>query len=350
MKKGTCGLKAAGLTAILVGSVLLVGCGNSASTAAAASSSAEPDKPSAQPESTAPAEQKEAADFSAVPEGFRIVTIGSGAPGVNPERGNASTLVQYKDKYFLVDCGYGTCLELTKLGLPNENITNLLITHEHEDHNADFTHFLVEGWYTTPNGRTHLNLVGPQVSTLYENTYDINKDDIEGRLEVASKQGNGVTEKGISEDVVIRDLTENDESSTLDGVAIEAQKVLHGNMNAYSYKFTADGHSVVVTGDVAYTDDLKDFYKDADILVIDAVTMTGYFANIPEEQIEKSLGNTHMTESQMAKLLADTQVKNVVLTHISGSMADYDGVVQTFKDAGYRGIVYEAYDGLSLEL
>lgn len=339
---------------------MLYGCGNPSGGGSQEPSTSAGEEMSSNQEAEKPAEavqapgnvadDQEKVDFSTVPEGFRVVTVGSGAPGVNPARGNASTLVQYKDKYFLVDCGYGTCLRLTELGLPIQNITNVLITHEHEDHNADFDHFMLAGWYNAQSGRTTLNLVGPQVQTLYDDIYDMNKDDIDGRLEVGAKQGTGVSTDGISTNVNIYDVTDADYSMELDGVQITMHKVIHGNMQAYSYRFTADGKSVVVTGDVAYTDDLAAFYKDTDLLVIDALTMTGYFSQFTEEMIEKSMGNTHMTQTQMGKLLNDSGAKGVILTHIGGEFIDYDATVEYFRSTGYEGEVYGAYDGMAVEL
>src|SRR3954465_13926687 len=55
--------------------------------------------------------------FETVPAGFRVVTIGSGNPKTENGRGAPSTLVQFKDKFFLVDSGEGTTSTLLKNGL-----------------------------------------------------------------------------------------------------------------------------------------------------------------------------------------------------------------------------------------
>lgn len=293
---------------------------------------------------------KEKENFAEIPDGFRAVTVGSGAPGVDLKRGNPSTLVQYRDRYFLVDCGYGTCRTLTELGLGISRIRNVLFTHQHEDHNADFGHFLVAGWYDVKNGRKSINIVGPQVQLLYEDTYEIFEDDIKGRIDVGARQGAGVTAEGISENVHIHDIGSSEYSLELEGIRIDMHQVLHGNMLSYAYRFSAGGGSVVVTGDLAYTEDLADFCRDADILVIDAMTMTGYFSKFTEEMIERSMGGTHMTQRQMGALLADCRAKNVILTHIGGEFIDFDATVKYFESAGYEGKVYGACDGFSLEL
>lgn len=284
------------------------------------------------------------------PDGFRVITIGSGAPGVSLKRGNPATLVQYQDKYFLVDCGYGACRTLVKNGIEIYDIRNILITHQHEDHNADFMHLLLAGWYDAKNSRTEVNIVGPQTKLLYENTYKICEDDIVGRIEVGSRQKAGINSDGISTNVGIYDLTEDDVSLKLDGVAIDAHKISHGNMQSYSYRFTADNKSVVVTGDVAYTDDLADFYKGTDLLVVDAMTLTGFFSMFTEDMIEKAMGNTHMSQRQIGKVLMDSGAKDVILTHIGGDFIDFDASAAYFRSIGFEGEIYGAYDGMTVDL
>ncbi|WP_420489165.1 MBL fold metallo-hydrolase [Neobacillus vireti] len=100
--------------------------------------------------------------FETVPAGFRVVTVGSGNPKTEVGRRAPSTLVQFKDKYFLVDSGENTTSTLLKIGLPAEKITNMLFTHQHVDHNGGFWNFFIDGWQG-PTGRRSLNLVGPQV-------------------------------------------------------------------------------------------------------------------------------------------------------------------------------------------
>lgn len=64
-----------------------------------------------------------------VPEGFRVVTIGISGPPmevVNMDRTWPATLVQYQDKYFLVDCGGGATHGLVKAGILPSEVKNML--------------------------------------------------------------------------------------------------------------------------------------------------------------------------------------------------------------------------------
>ena len=69
-----------------------------------------------------------AAPEANVPDGFRVIIIGSGNPKLDIKRGGPSTLVQYKDKYFLVDCGQWATQGLLKVGIEVTGIKNMLFT------------------------------------------------------------------------------------------------------------------------------------------------------------------------------------------------------------------------------
>ena len=287
---------------------------------------------------------KQVVDFQTKPEGFRVVTVGSGSPVMSLRRTAPATLVQYKDKYFLVDCGYGTCLTLFELGLEMEDITNLLITHQHEDHNADFAHFLIAGWYNAMNPRPSLNYIAHHAKLFYEKTCEMYREDILGRQAMGTLSMDGIRDK-----VTVFDLNGDTFGVELDGVKIDALRVVHGNMSSYAYKFSAGGQCVVVSGDTAYCDGLTEFCAGADILVMEAATMTGYFAKFTPEMLANKMSGTHIMEPELARLLAEAKPGKVILTHIINDFIDLEATSANFRAAGYQGEIIGAYDGLSAE-
>lgn len=75
-----------------------------------------------------------AADLFAAtpPSGFAVASLGSGS------RGNG-TLVRGPDGYLLIDCGFtlrGTRERLARLGVTPDQLTAILVTHEHSDHGS----------------------------------------------------------------------------------------------------------------------------------------------------------------------------------------------------------------------
>ncbi|WKA59130.1 YkuS family protein [Planococcus shenhongbingii] len=278
--------------------------------------------------------------FATVPEGFRVVTVGSGNPLTEIGRNSPSTLVQFKDKYFLVDCGANTTSTLLELGLPAEKITNMLFTHQHVDHNGDFWTFFIDGWQGS-DGRRALNLVGPQVQELYDTTVKFFKKDLEYRASL------GTAKDGALTNVNITDFTEEHHSLELDGVKITAIPVPH-TAPTYAYRFEAEGQSVVISGDLAYTDNLAPFAKGADILVLDGM-MTGTFSALSEKaakNLRDGLEGSHATTEELAKMAADAGAKKAVLTHIGLGGIDTEYVKKAFSDANFKGEIVPAEDGL----
>ena len=280
--------------------------------------------------------------FETIPDGFRVVIVGSGSPKTEVGRNAPSTLVQFKDKYFLVDCGASATSTLTKIGLPVNNITNMLFTHQHVDHNGDFWTFFIDGWQGL-NGRRSLNLTGPRVQELYDTTVDFFKDDLSYRARL------GTAKDGALTNVNITDFTEDQHSLELDGVQITAIPVPH-TAPTYAYRFDADGQSVVVSGDLDYTADFAPFAKGVDILVIDGM-MTTDFSAISEqgaENLSEGLLGSHATPESLAKMAADSGAKKVVLTHLGLGKVDMSTVNKAFSAVNFQGEIIVAEDGLSI--
>lgn len=303
------------------------------------------DKSSVEEETTA-AVVEDTSVFATVPEGFRVMTVGTGSPNIEVTAGGGSTLVQYQDKFFLVDCGFNSVATLMENGLTLPQVTNMLFTHQHNDHNADFWTFFVAGW-GSPFGRRSLNLVGPGVQELYDVTTTFFDEDIAYRQTVGGYPSDGATTL-----VNITDFTEDNYSMEIDGVTITAMKVPH-SITAYAYKFEAGGETVVVSGDLTYTDAFAEFAKGADILVMDAM-LAGNYSDVPETIVDsllEQLAKAHIGSDEIGQIAKDAGVKNLVLTHIGEGVTTemMDELTASYEEVGYTGKVTLGYDGLTVE-
>jgi ribonuclease BN (tRNA processing enzyme) len=74
-----------------------------------------------------------------------------------------SVLVMVDGVGYLVDAGVGTLLRLNQAGFDPAVLTDIFITHNHQDHNADLGNFMGFGWTTGRFGKSHraLNVWGP---------------------------------------------------------------------------------------------------------------------------------------------------------------------------------------------
>ena len=284
-----------------------------------------------------------ASSIAQTPDGFVVTIIGSGNPLLSPDRANPSTLVQYKDKQFLVDCGTGSITSLLKLNIEPGKINNMLFTHHHYDHNADYWAFVIGGW-GYPGGRRQLNLVGPPgTKTLHQMTLDFYKTDLDYRMTVI-----GISGAGLRSDVNIRELTSRMESFELDGVKISTLRVPH-TIETYAYRFDAGGQSVVISGDLTYTPHFAPFAKNADIIVLDGQMSVDFasFQPVPTALVKRNLLKSHISNPEIAKIAADASPKKFILSHLCGTM-DLPGNIKLYRDVGYKGEVIQAYDGLKI--
>lgn len=280
---------------------------------------------------------------SAAEDGFVVTVIGSGNPKLSPQRANPSMLVEYGQVQFLVDCGSGAVANLMKFGVEPGKIKNMLFTHHHADHDSDYWSFAIGGW-GYPGGRRELTLVGPVgTNALHQATLDFYGKDLDYRTEIV-----GFPEEGIRKNVVIRELAEETESFDLDGVKITALRVPH-TIETYAYRFDAGGQSVVISGDLTYSPSFAPFAKGADIIIFDG-QMSGDFSDLPPEAAPKIMENllkSHISNNEIAKVAADAAPAKFVLAHLSGAM-DLQANTKLYREAGYKGEVIEAVDGLRI--
>jgi ribonuclease Z len=294
-----------------------------------------PDKAESSTEVESTKETSDANKEKNTPDGFRVTTIGTGSPPIEGGKTWPATLVQYQDKNFIVDCGGGCTHGLAKTGIHPREVSNLLFTHHHVDHNSDFITALIAGWATS-NPRTELNLIGTEgTKKFYDFVIDFYKDDIEYRIKTGYTQADGMTEN-----VNVQDLSGGEEFE-IDGVKISTTPVPH-SIETIAYKFEAGGQTVVLSGDLKYDEAFIDFTKDADLLVMD-----GMLAEVMEgdpfyeefQKIKPQLASAHITLEEIGKIAAEANVKQVVLNHLMNGEIDADLTSEIIKEQGYEGNV-----------
>lgn len=270
--------------------------------------------------------------------GFRVITLGSGAPPQSLDRSSPCTMIQFQDKYFVVDMGYGASQQMVKLGIEPADVSNVLFTHLHADHSLDYGYFLIIGWH---DGRECLNVTGPKGTVKMHEAYtDIYDGDIMYRANL------GISLKGIKEDVGFREV-KGGESFGLDGVKISCIQVPH---TAYtvSYKFQAAGKTVVVSGDLMYHEPFVEFIQGADMVIFDANQADSTFLQERGPRFRANLEKSHATVPQLGQMAEKAGVPSIVLTHLTPGTF----IGQMIKDiaAVYNGEVIVAEDLLAIDV
>ncbi|HEX7333130.1 MAG TPA: MBL fold metallo-hydrolase [Pyrinomonadaceae bacterium] len=243
----------------------------------------------------------------------RVVLLGTkGGPRVGEAgRSNPSTLILINDVPYLVDCGYGVTKQLITKGVALDRLKYIFITHHHSDHNLEFGPLLYNTWIT--GLPAHIDAYGPPgLAKMAENFFDYLKFDIDTRIvdEGRTDPRKLVTSHEIKPGVVLVN----------DDVKVSARLVPHPPIKeAYAYRFDAKDRSVVISGDTAYSPELAEFAKGADVLVHEVMYLPGIEAllkRLPNaKRLREHLMAAHTLPEDVGKVAAQAGVKTLVLTH-----------------------------------
>src|SRR5262245_11013467 len=87
------------------------------------------------------------AGANAIPEKTTLLLLGTqGGPGVGLMRAQTASVIFAGGQPYLVDCGYGTVRGLVQAGLRLAQISNVFVSHLHNDHTADIAAMLSLKW------------------------------------------------------------------------------------------------------------------------------------------------------------------------------------------------------------
>ena len=190
---------------------------------------------------------------------FKVTLLGTGVPTPSPERFGPSTLVEAGNQKLIFDCGRGCTQRLYQQKVPFSEVTALFLTHLHSDHIVGVPDLWLTGWIV--GRKTPLRVWGPsgtrQMMKHLEEAYAF---DIHIRRDVDEQiaaPGVVVEAKDIEQGVVYDS----------GGVKVTAFTVDHGAVKpALGYRVDYAGHSVVLSGDTRYSENLIKFAQGTDVL------------------------------------------------------------------------------------
>jgi len=278
---------------------------------------------------------------------FSVIIVGSGSPQYAPDRSSPSALIQYQGRFFLVDMGNGTQARLNELGLIPRQIEALLLTHHHLDHNEEFGPLLM---HTRLMG-ARPEIVGPPTTQkLVDFTLDFYAEDIAYRL---GRLGRTMQD---FDHPTAREL-QGGEHFALGGMQVSTTRVNH-TIHTVAYRFDAGGQSIVISGDLSYTESLIDLAHGADVLVIDsgaAIVRQGRAVpggrpggpGTPSEVGRSDGVNPHGSFEDVVTMARKSGAKRLVLTHIAPGEVDEAATMAAIKKT-YSGEVIVACDLLEI--
>jgi|WetSurSiteA1Bulk_404760.scaffolds.fasta_scaffold08536_2 ribonuclease BN (tRNA processing enzyme) len=264
-------------------------------------------------------------------KGSTLILLGTqGGPGVTLARGETASVLVVGGQLYLVDCGYGTLRALIQAGLSYNDLSNVFLTHLHNDHTSDIAALLSHKW---TSGRAQAATVhGPfGTAALVEGAIAFFKGDTEIRV---VDEGRTVRPESLfhGHDIAMSGPTEifRDERVTVRAVENthfpeRAKKRMP--YRSVAYRFDMADRSVVFSGDTAYSTDLVALAKTADVFLCEAMdaALHKQMESAAKEAIAKNTESvarhvieTHSTTEDVGRMAAEAKVKTVVLNHLIG--------------------------------
>ena len=240
-----------------------------------------------------------------------VTLLGTGYPLPRIDRFGPSTLVRAGDEILVFDCGRGASQRLWQLGIPLGDVTALFLTHLHSDHTVGIPDLWLTGWLAGPTGhRTEPFVVfGPPgtraMMAHLEQAYaaDIRIRTAEAKL---PPRGVAISATEIGQGVVYRK----------GGVTVTAFTVDHGRWvkHALGYRVDYAGHSVVISGDTRFNENLIHFATGSDVLVHEVALARPEL--LPLSPQARQILNHHTSPEEAGTIFTRAKPRLAVYTHI----------------------------------
>lgn len=243
---------------------------------------------------------------------FKVTLLGTASPAPRPDRFGPSTLVEAGDQKLLVDAGRGVPIRLRQLNVALGKIDVLFITHYHSDHTSGIPDVWLTGWLPSPYARrtTPFHVIGPVgAKALMSNLEKAYALDIKIRLEDEKLPPEGIA-------TFVEEFDKDGVVYEKNGVKVIAFEVNHGPAirPAVGYRIEYKGHSVVISGDTRYNQNVIKYGTGADVLIheVGSARPELLATSIPVQRIIAH----HTTPREAGMVFSQAKPKMAVYTHI----------------------------------
>jgi ribonuclease Z len=274
---------------------------------------------------------------------LRVTLVGTGGPEYFPDRQGIATLVEAGETKLLFDVGRGTAQNLYLSEVNPKDITNIFLTHLHNDHYEGLTEIWLTPWFLL--GRDHgFAMWGPDgTAEMVEGMRAMFRHDLEHRVNKFNPiETLAIDVHPLAEGVVF------DEA----GVTVTAFPVEHADGNpAFGFRVDYDGRSVVLSGDTTLSENVIRYGDGADVIVHNVIAFSDRLSAMPEMQ---GVLAKLTTPEQAAEVFSRTNPELAVYSHfVTKDLSPKQGpevIVARTRAAGYDGPLLAGEDRMKITI
>lgn len=300
----------------------------------------------------------------------RIVFLGTSAGVPTTRRGLPSVCLIWRGEGILFDVGEGTQRQMTFAGISLLKIRKILVTHLHGDHVLGIPGMLMS--MSLLNRESTLDIYGPASLRIFLNnllpnirdslTFQINLHSVSAsgivcrgrdysifahradhmrdswiyKFEEDPRPGKFDEEKaralGLGPSPKRRELVQGREIVGPDGRVIKPSDVVSP---------PRPGFSMVYTGDTAPSEDIVEFSKGVDILI--------HESTFGRDKEDRAAALKHSTNVSAAKIARQSNVKLLILTHISARYDDLEALKRDAQEIFPNVIIAEDFKTIEVD-
>jgi ribonuclease BN (tRNA processing enzyme) len=298
---------------------------------------------------------------STPPVATRVITLGTqGGPLPVSHRAQPANAVVVGDRIYLVDAGNGVMQQLARAGLDYRRIGQIFITHNHDDHNADWGTLM--GFQLTAGRSQPVTVYGPYgTESMLKGFLQYYQPNDRIRRADARIASSAVSL------LHAHDITSNGLVYADELVKVTAVEVCHYHFDAatrpemaqdksFAFRFQTPDKVIVFSGDTGACPALVEFARDADLLIHEVINLELIADSLhkfmgPQAKpdffnaVMRHMAEDHTTPEDIGKLATAAHVKKVVLSHFTpGRDTDPDSAYVDGVKKFYAGPVVAAKD------
>lgn len=260
------------------------------------------------------------------------------------DRFGPSILVEAGGELFMFDTGRGCLQRLQQLGHEYRDVRAVFLTHLHSDHIVGLPDFWLTGWIVSRAQRP-LTLFGPvgtvsmahhlEEAFAYDRAIRVSDRPANSTAPHTNPAGGLIRATEIREGVVYK----------ANGVTVTAVLVDHRPVTpAFGYRIDFAGHSVVLSGDTRFSENLLKWSTGVDLLVHEVAFRTG------QTQANSAILAHHTMPDQAGELFARAKPKLAVYSHVIVSRDISDDRLMQMTRATYNGPLVVGADLMSFDI